>query len=156
MGQAVLSVDVLKQFRIIFKSVKTHFSTVEDDCRISGSQLWALSIVVREPGILVTALAKSLAVHQSTASNLVEKLVIQGLLRRERAAYDQRRVHLYPTDVGISLLDKAPLPLEGLLPHALSQLAPETLAQLHASLAETIRHMEHVEKNAAHTPLADL
>ncbi|MCE1172760.1 MAG: MarR family transcriptional regulator, partial [Azovibrio sp.] len=67
--------DVLKQFRSIFNTVKQHFQQVEAACRVSGAQLWALAVIVRQPGLRVSELAKAMAVHQSTTSNLVERLV---------------------------------------------------------------------------------
>ena len=64
-------IEALQSFRIIFRSVRRHFHEVEEQCGISGSQLWALSVVAQSPGIRVKDLARSMAIQQSTASNLV-------------------------------------------------------------------------------------
>ncbi len=151
-----VAADVLKQFRIIFRSVKKHFQAIERKCGIGGSQLWALAAIVERPGLRVSELAKSLSVHQSTASNLVEQMVRLGLIRRERDEEDQRVVHLCATPRGLALLERAPQPLIGLLPDALSHLDAQTLAGLHDSLGRLLSVMKVRDEGATHTPLADI
>ena len=75
--------QVLKEFRLIFKSVKRHFQWVEKQTGISGAQLWAMAAVVEKPGIRVTELGQTMAIHQSTTSNLVERLVQADLQLRK-------------------------------------------------------------------------
>lgn len=148
---------VLKQFRVIFQSVRKHFQSVEALCGISGSQLWALAKVVESPGLRVTELAKAMTIHQSTASNLVEGLVKLGLIRRQRSDTDQRVVLLHPTDVGLALHDKAPQPIRGVLPDALSRLEAERLAGLELHLQELIKLMgKHIDPSGGDIPLADM
>jgi DNA-binding MarR family transcriptional regulator len=150
------AVQALKSFRVIFRSVRQHFHEVERRCGVSGSQLWALSVVVGTPGIRVKDLAQAMAVHQSTASNLVEQLSRQALIRRERDRIDHRIVQLYPTDTGRTVIDRAPRPLSGLLPDALARLEPARLAVLNELLAEVLSGMRDIEPEAALTPLADI
>lgn len=150
------AIEALKRFRIIFRSVRQHFHDIERRCGVSGSQLWALSVVVGAPGLRVKDLAQAMAVHQSTASNLIEQLSRQGLLRRERDRIDQRIVLLYATEAGEQVIARAPRPLSGLLPDALSRLDGARLVQLNGLLAEILDGMRHVEPEAASTPLADL
>jgi len=147
---------VLRQFRVIFRSVKKHFQVIERTCGIGGSQLWALAAVSESPGIRVSDLAKAMSIHQSTASNLVEQMVKLGLIVRERDAEDQRVVRLNATARGLALIARAPKPLIGLLPDALSQLNPHELRQLHASLATLLDVMDLLDESAVNTPLADI
>ena len=48
---------------------------------VSGAQLWAMERVAAAPGIGVGRLARELAVHQSTASNLVNSVPVAGGIR---------------------------------------------------------------------------
>lgn len=155
-GQSQEATEALQNFRVIFRSARRHFHEVEERCGISGSQLWALTVVVQSPGIRVKDLARSMAVQQSTASNLVEQLARQGLLRRARESADQRIVQLYPTEVGQEAIARAPKPLVGILPDALSRLDPKRLATLNRLLDEIVRSMRSSDQSARHTPLADL
>jgi hypothetical protein len=43
------STRVLRQFRVVFNSVKTHFRQVEREAGLGGAQLWALSVIQRRP-----------------------------------------------------------------------------------------------------------
>lgn len=148
--------QVLRQFRVIFRSVKKHFQVIEKQCGIGGSQLWALAAIGARPGIRVTELARTLSIHQSTASNLIEQMSRLGLVRRERDMVDQRVVRLHATDLGAALLARAPLPLTGVLPDALGQLDATELDALHASLGRLLQVMRVRDESAEHTPLADL
>ncbi|HWJ96252.1 MAG TPA: MarR family transcriptional regulator, partial [Telluria sp.] len=52
--ELVPATRVLRQFRIVFNAVKTHFRQVEREAGVGGAQLWALSVIERTPGIGVT------------------------------------------------------------------------------------------------------
>src|ERR1051325_11439878 len=65
--------EVLAQFRVVFKSVRRHYQDVERRSGITGALLWALAEIASRPGTQVGELARALAVHPSTASNLVRR-----------------------------------------------------------------------------------
>lgn len=155
-GQREQAMAVLQQFRFVFKSVKKHFRWVEKETGVSGSQLWALAQISGTPGMSVTQLARALAIHQSTASNLIDKLVQRDLARRERESEDQRIVRLYPTKLGKAIVAKAPQPVEGVLPDALMRLPIEELLKLDALLKELSQLMRVRDASGKHTPLADI
>ena len=94
--EAELSMQVLKKFRTIFGAVREHFHVVEQQTQISGSQLWMLKEIVETPGIGVSELAQRLSIHQSTCSQLVEKLVGLDMVAKARSQLDQRRVGRWP------------------------------------------------------------
>jgi DNA-binding MarR family transcriptional regulator len=146
----------LKQFRVIFRSIKKHFQFIEKKCQVSGSQLWALAVIAETPGIRVTELAEKLSIHQSTASNLIDQMAQKKLLQRERAASDNRVVKLYVTETGDRVVQQAPKPLRGLLLDALEQLPPETLAQLNQCLGDLLQAMKSRDEEASGIPLADI
>ncbi|HBI69588.1 MAG TPA: MarR family transcriptional regulator, partial [Massilia sp.] len=120
---------VLRQFRIVFNSVKSHFRQVERDAGLGGAQLWALSVIAQSPGIGVTELARALDIHQSTASNLVRALSSRGLIASAREGQDRRGVALRTLPVADAVLQRAPQPFVGGLPDALASLAASRLAR---------------------------
>ena len=67
---------------------------------VSGAQLFALRQIDAHPGIGVNELASATLAGQSTVSELVSKLVRQGLVRRETAEDDARHVRLSLTAEG--------------------------------------------------------
>lgn len=150
-----LALSVLEEFRLIFKSVRSHFQWVEAQTGVSGAQLWVLAEVAGAPGIRVTALARALSLHQSTISNLVERLEERKLLRRTRAADDQRGVLLHLTAAGKRLVARAPQPLKGILPNALERLSAEDLALLKQQLRQVTAAMTSLDKRGRKTHLSD-
>ncbi|ADE10900.1 MarR family winged helix-turn-helix transcriptional regulator [Sideroxydans lithotrophicus] len=151
-----LSLQVLKKFRIIFGSVRQHFRDVEQTCGITGSQLWILQEVSKTPDLGVSELAERLSIHQSTCSQLVEKLVARGLIIKERSKIDQRRVGLSLSAEASGILKVAPGPAEGLLPEALQALSESALSSLDDSLVELIGELRMRDDKLADKPLADL
>ncbi len=151
-----LSLQVLKKFRIIFGSVRQHFREVEETCGVTGSQLWILQEVAKTPDIGVSELADCLSIHQSTCSQLVEKLVHRGLVIKERSKEDQRRVGLCLTEEASKILKNAPGPAEGILPEALQALPESALLALDKSLIEVIGQLSTKDDRLADRPLADL
>jgi DNA-binding MarR family transcriptional regulator len=151
-----LTLDVLKQFRLIYGSVRQHFRQIEATCDVSGSQLWLLHELKLAPGIGVSDLANRLSIHQTTCSQLIEKLVSRGYVLKTRSAEDQRRVGLRITAAAIKVLKQAPGPAEGLIPEALMNLPEATLESLMANLGDLIKGLHLQDHQAADKPLADL
>lgn len=146
----------LGKFRIIFGAIRQHFREVEKACGVSGAQVWVLATLAESPGLRVTELAEALSIHASTASNLLDKIEKNGLIRRERGTQDQRVVRLYLTDAGNAALAAAPKPFTGVLPHALNQLPPDILARLSKDLDTVISHMDLTNTRDAQKPLSEL
>src|SRR5438067_13494196 len=90
-GERRRMLEVLEQFRIIVKSIRRHYQDVERRAGLTGAQLWALAQVADNPGSKVGELARALAIHQSTASNLLRRLEALELVARERQSHDQRQ-----------------------------------------------------------------
>jgi MarR family transcriptional regulator, organic hydroperoxide resistance regulator len=155
-NKKLLSLQVLKKFRIIYGSVRQHFREVEKTCGVTGSQLWIMQEVATTSGIGVSDLAEKLSIHQSTCSQLVEKLVARKLIIKERSKEDQRRVGLCLTEKAVKLIKGAPGPAEGILPEALWALSAETIQNLDSSLGRVIKQLQISDDNLAEKPLSDL
>jgi DNA-binding MarR family transcriptional regulator len=148
--------EVLEQFRVIVKSIRQHYRDVEHRAGLTGAQLWALAQVAGYPGSQVGELARALAIHQSTASNLLRRLEGLGLVTRQRRGADQRHVQLFASKKGYLVLKRAPQPLIGVLQQALSELPSPALRDLHDHLARVIRLMKVRSLAARATPLSEM
>jgi DNA-binding MarR family transcriptional regulator len=151
-----LALEVLKQFRLIYGTVRRHFRRVEATCGVSGSQLWLMQEIELAPGAGVSELARRLSIHQTTCSLLVEKLVSRGYVRKERSTQDQRRVGLTLSRRAIKALRNAPGPVEGVLPEALAELPKASLQSLSTQLRKVIAELRLRDEKSAGRPLADL
>jgi DNA-binding MarR family transcriptional regulator len=129
---------VLRRFRLVFNAVKTHFREVEKKAGVAGAQLWALSVIRDRPGLNMTDLAHAMDVHQSTASNLVKTLIERELVAGQKEGADRRTVQLHLLPAGAKVLRRAPGPFTGVLPAALANMDPGTLARLDKDLGELI------------------
>jgi MarR family transcriptional regulator, organic hydroperoxide resistance regulator len=148
--------DVLKKFRLVFRSAKKHFQWVEQRCGVSGAQLLAMWELGERPGMRVSELASALSIHQSTASNMLDKLEGRSLIRRERSEHDQRVVKLFLTESGREVVAKAPQPARGVLVAALDGMPTESLCELEKQLDALIQGMKVRDRDGALTPLSDI
>jgi len=146
------AVRVLRQFRMVFNSVRKHFNATERKAGISGAQAWALSVVREHPLIGVGDLARAMDVHQSTASNLVRTLIAEELVAAAKDPADGRAVQLTISAKGKRVLRSAPNPYEGVLPEALQELKSVTLKRLERDLGELIAVLDP-DQTGAHIPL---
>jgi DNA-binding MarR family transcriptional regulator len=141
-------VRVLRQFRKIFNTVKTHFQQVEKRAGLGGAQVWALSVIRDRPGIGVNELARTMDVRQPTASNLVKSLVDQDFVEVRKDARDRRAVKLHLRPAGARVLRRAPGPFTGVLPEALASLDALTIERLERDLSVLIRLLAADERGA--------
>ncbi|MGE5469901.1 MAG: MarR family winged helix-turn-helix transcriptional regulator [Bacteroidota bacterium] len=151
-----LQMNVLQQFRVIYGSMRQYFRDVEERCGLPGSQTWILQEVAHAPEIGVTELARRMGIHQSTCSNLVEKLVSQGYLFKQKCSTDLRRVGLGMTQEGQAVMDRLPGPAEGVLPQALASIPLVSLKTLEINLGELLQFMPGRNDGFASTPLAEM
>lgn len=147
------ALETLKLFRIIFKSATRHFHEIEKVAGIGGASLWAMAEIAENENLTVTGLANAMSVHQSTASNLIEKLETGGYVTRMRSQEDRRLVYLSLTKMGREVMAKAPPPYRGILPDALMRLSPEALLELNHHLTELVSTMELKHDSSAFEPL---
>ncbi len=151
-----LALEVLQQFRVIYGTMRQYFRALEESCGLPGSQMWVLQEVERSPEIGITELAGRLGIHQSTCSQLVEKLVAKDCLIKRKQNTDQRRVGLYLTANGHKAIAALPGPAEGVLPEALAAIPNVALKTLSINLAELISHLPGKDEAFAAMPLAEM
>lgn len=126
--------DTLKNFRVVIRAAQRHSAWIEKQCGVSGAQLWVMQELHDQPGLRVGDIAKRLAIHQTTASNLLDSLEKRRYVVKTRDREDQRVVKLVLSDEGEELLLRAPAPARGLLPEALQKLDADGLAKLNEGL----------------------
>jgi len=156
LGSQKKRLEILKQFRVLLRSIKRHYQWVEDECGLSGAQVWAMAEIAAAPGIKVSDLAKALGVHLSTASNMLRRLEELALVKRMRIGEDHRVVQLRVSAKGARILARAPRPLVGILQQALLDLPQSRVESLYSDLGEVIRLMKFTDTKAKATPLSDI
>lgn len=145
--------EILQKFRIIVRAAQKYSQRVEKSLGVSGAQLWIMKEIERVPGLRVGEVARKLAIHQTTASNLLDTLEKKGMVCKMRMLADQRIVNLNLTEKGRALLTTAPDLTRGLLPEALSQMPDADLVRLGESLDLLLHTMSQVDVDFALQPL---
>jgi len=92
-------------FFLLNKAQKKMFRYVDDVCEreldASVTQLAALMMVAKEPGMQQKTLARALDLNKSAVTGLVARMVKNGLLEKGGLADDARAVTLTATPVGL-------------------------------------------------------
>lgn len=148
---------VLRDFRVLIHAARVHFANTRKTTGLSGAQVWALSEIERSPGIRLTRLARTLSVHQTTASNLVNDLLREKLVEKIADADDARSINLRTTTEGTALLLRSPFPYAGILPDALKSLTTLQITALHSAMRPLLKQLgaETVERYAL-TPMSNM
>jgi len=133
--------DTLAKFRLVINSTKRHYKWIEQQTGVNGALVWALWELNQSPGLKVSEIADAMAIHQSTASNLLDKLEQKNLIKRDRSTDDQRVVRLFLTRSGKALITRVPQPARGLLQESLFKLPPESLQTLNHLLEQLLQEM---------------
>ncbi|HEY4341583.1 MAG TPA: MarR family transcriptional regulator [Steroidobacteraceae bacterium] len=144
-----LDLRTLQAFRMIFGSARRFDADVRRSTGVSGSLLWALSEIARTRSMSVNALAERMALHQTTASNVVNALVEQKLIRRTRSARDHRVVQLEISAAGKQMLASVQGPHAGLLVDAIRRLDIAQLGSLQRGLAQLVEQMRTIASVSA-------
>jgi len=145
--------DILKKLRIVIRAAQRHSLWIEKQCGVSGAQLWMMQELHDQPGLRVGELASKLAIHQTTASNLLDALRKRGYVVKERDSDDQRVVNLKLSEDGEQVLLMAPTPARGLLPEAIMNLDEESLQQLDKGLQGLLGSINQLDEGFGMLPM---
>jgi len=136
--QHVVAMQVLKKLRQAMRLAKQKSDTARKRVGATNAQIWVLRAIGEHPGIRVTDLALATALHQSTISNLIERLRHRQLVRDKRDNIDARAVHLYLTAAGDRALSSGPSAPHNDLLSTLEHLSAKTLKRLDRDLTRLL------------------
>jgi DNA-binding MarR family transcriptional regulator len=134
------SPEVVNQLRLVMRLLRREEGRTAKGVGAAAQR--AIACIECNPGIQVGGLARELGIHQSTASNLVEKLSRGGLVAKRRAVEDHRTVMLYATAKGRTALRAAPAQGPDRLQQALAKLPASTLAALGEHLKGLVAQLQ--------------
>lgn len=111
-----------------------------------------MSVIRDQPSFGMNELASRLNVCQPTASNLVKSLARRAMVQVCRGSGDKRNAEISITETGLLAVNRAPGPINGVLPHALADLSPEVLMQLEQNVSLLVAKLR-TDEQAARIPL---
>ena len=123
-----------------------------DALGLTYPQYLAMMLLWEQDGQTVGALGERLYLESSTLTPLLKRMEAAGYIERRRSAEDQRQVHVYLTEAGRALREKA-LSIPPCLMPAIGLPVPEIVAlkqqvaQLRASLTAAAESAGNVNIN---------
>ncbi|MEU9618409.1 MULTISPECIES: MarR family transcriptional regulator [unclassified Streptomyces] len=120
--------------------------------RLRGAHAELLRLVAAEPGIRVSAAAHDLCLAANSVSTLVNRLVAEGLLRRDTDPGDGRAALLYPTAAGIGRMREWGARRDALFREHVARLDAAERDALTAALPSLRRLAESLREGEETTP----
>jgi len=139
--QVSRAMELLGKFRRVARGASVLIGPTNHSAIVGGAQLWALCEIQAHPGIKVSDLATTMALHQSTVSNLLDKLLSKRLVRRQRDTVDARVVHLSVTAAGAREIGRPRFSKRSVLLESLERLPSSKFEQLDRDLENLLRRM---------------
>lgn len=143
-----LRTDALDGIRALVGALSRSARSVERRTGVTTAQIFVLRQLAERDGLSLGEIAERTLTRQSTVSVVVARLAKQGLVRRDRAVDDRRRLELSLTAAGRRVLARAPEPTTGRLLNALDELTGSQLVALTRGLDALIGVMG-LERSAA-------
>ena len=106
--------------------------------KITLPQLWTLEYLVRSGKCPMNQIARFLDVSRPAATGLIDRLILQGLVRREGDKRDRRVVQVEITARGKGILNAIWEQKRRMLVHVFGQISPADRAQYLATLERVV------------------
>ncbi len=130
---AVVS-GIIDNIRRVFQVINEQSKRAKRKTGLTGPQLWAIKTIAALSPVRVSDLALRMYLHPATVVGILNRLELQGLIRRIRTNGDRRVVHVELTDEGNALVTKAPEVHQDLLVSGLEDLTLLKLKEIAAGL----------------------
>lgn len=137
-SSSISSRSIMDSLRRIVQAIRKSSSYCQQATGLTGAQSFVLGQIGAQAGLSLNELAGRTATHQSTMSEVVRRLEGKGLVTRIKSPDDGRRLELYLTPQGHSLLFGAPPTAQARLVQAIAALPPETADHLAVGLERLI------------------
>ena len=103
--------DALVSLRRILRATDLQSKKLAKQSGLTTSKLLALQTIAEEGEITIGGIAAQANLTQATITTIVDRLQEAGLVQRERATSDKRKVYVSLTEKGRSVLRDAPTAL---------------------------------------------
>ena len=146
--------QVLKAIRRVIRATDLHSRQVTRVSGLTSSQLILLKAVRDNNLSTISELANNISLSQATLTSILDRLEKSGLVKRERSELDKRKVSVRLTDEGVSVLERAPEPLQDTFVRQFGALKDWERSMIMASLQRVAEMMDAGDIDAS--PLLDV
>jgi DNA-binding MarR family transcriptional regulator len=134
--------ETMQSLRRIFKTIQDYSQEVSDKFGVTGPQLWALKTIAQDGSLPLGELSKTMYLHPSTISGVIDRLEGKGYVVRDRDTGDRRVVNVQLTLKGKRLVSRAPNPIQGKMVYGLRKLKRKDLDLIYQSVQRLVEIME--------------
>lgn len=120
--------------RRILRATDLFGREIKQAAGVTPAQFRALQIIAESGQATATVIAQRMRVSQATVTSLVDKLVREGMVLREKSTQDRRQTDIHMTRKGRQILADAPDPLQQRFVRKFSAMEDWEQAMLVASL----------------------
>jgi DNA-binding MarR family transcriptional regulator len=146
--------ELLIALRKVIRAIDLHSKQLSKTSGLTSPQLLIMLEIDKVAGVNSSQVAKSVNLSAATVTNILDRLENKELISRVRDTQDKRKVGLYLTDNGKTLLLNAPQPLQEHFIDNFSNLAQWEQSQLLSSIERLADMMNANEIDAS--PLLEL
>ena len=134
--------ETVQSLRRIVKTIQNYSQQVSSEFGVTGPQLWALKAILEHGALPLGQLSKTMYLHPSTVTGVVDRLEGKGYVVRERDTADRRVVTVSLTPAGKELVKKAPNPVQGKMIYGLRKLKRDELHVIYESIRKLMEIVE--------------
>ncbi len=148
-NEADITEKIVIALRRVIRAVDQHSRKLIQSHGLTGPQALLLTEIVRSDGLTGSELAKRVSLSQATVTDIVKRLMKNGLLDRERDSIDKRKVILRATAQGKVLVKQSVPLLQERFQGRLGELKEWEQNQLLSSLQRIAEMMNAEDLDAA-------
>lgn len=132
--------ELLVALRRIIRAIDLRSKHLNKSIGLTGPQLLVMRFIGGEPGTMVRSIADSVNLSPATVTNILDRLEARELVTRVRSTVDKRKVGVFLTEKGQTILADAPMPFQEHFTNRFSQLEEWEQSQIVATL-QRLAHM---------------
>lgn len=141
--------DVLIALRRVIRATDLHSRQLIKTASVTAPQLLLMQAINREENAIISQLAVEVSLSQATVTTILDRLEKRELVYRQRSDTDKRKVHVYLTEAGKTLLDTAPTVLQQDFVDRFTALSDWEQSMILASLQRIAHMMDADELDAS-------
>ncbi|MEE3358462.1 MAG: MarR family transcriptional regulator [Pseudomonadota bacterium] len=120
--------------RRILRATDLFDREIKQTAGITPVQFRVLQVIAEKGHATAKEISLRMRVSQATVTSLIDKLVREGMVTREKSATDRRQINIHITDKGLQTIKDAPDPLQQRFVRKFDALEDWEQAMLVASL----------------------
>ena len=107
-NKKTLSEEILTTLRQINRAISIYSKSLEKHYGLTSPQLIILQELSQDNYIAIGEIARNISLSQATVTDIIDRLIIKGLVTKTRSSLDRRQVLIKITPNGMNIVNKKP------------------------------------------------